>query len=236
MQVHIVQHEVFEAPGIFLDWAESRKHQVSITKLYLGDTLPKQIDNIHLLIVMGGPQSPSTTKDECYYFDANAEITLIQKMISKGKGVLGVCLGAQLLGEALGAPYSHSPEKEIGFFPIRLTQEGQADNLINGWDKLMVGHWHNDMPGLTPSCKILASSEGCPRQIIAYNKLAYGFQCHLELTPPIIKMLIENDVNAFDKKTAHPFVQTPLEITSFNLEKMNESLIQFLDCFSALIP
>ncbi len=50
-----------------------------------------------------------------------------KKCIEANKAIIGVCLGAQLIGEALGAPYEHSPEKEIGSFPITLTEEGKNE-------------------------------------------------------------------------------------------------------------
>jgi GMP synthase (glutamine-hydrolysing) len=55
-----------------------------------------------------------------------------------------------------------------------------------------VGHWHNDMPGLTPNAKIIAFSAGCPRQIIEYSKLVYGLQCHMELTSEVVELLIQH--------------------------------------------
>jgi GMP synthase (glutamine-hydrolysing) len=59
--------------------------------------------------------------------------------------------GAQLIGEALGARFAHSPEKEIGKFPIFMTAESEQNPLFSHFgNKLDVGHWHNDMPGLTP--------------------------------------------------------------------------------------
>jgi len=39
---------------------------------------------------------------------------------------------------------------------------------------LDVGHWHNDMPGLTAECMVLATSEKCPRQIVEYGPVVYG--------------------------------------------------------------
>ncbi|HMR19834.1 MAG TPA: gamma-glutamyl-gamma-aminobutyrate hydrolase family protein, partial [Sphingobacterium sp.] len=131
MNVHFVQHEVFEAPGAYLTWARDRKYNITFSKVYENQPLPHHIDDIDLLIVMGGPQSPDTTKEECPHFDAQAEKALIRKVINSGKAVVGVCLGAQLIGEASGAAYAHSPEKEIGIFPIQLTDDGLQDVKIS---------------------------------------------------------------------------------------------------------
>ena len=177
MKVHFIQHETFEAPAAYLEWAKQRNHTITFSKVYENQALPETAENIDLLIVMGGPQSPATTQKECPHFNAKAEITLIQKCIKSEKAVIGVCLGSQLIGEALGANFEHSPEKEIGVFPIQLTDDGLKDEKINHFgSSLLVGHWHNDMPGLTTDSKILATSTGCPRQIVAYSNLVYGFQ------------------------------------------------------------
>ncbi|MGO4423563.1 hypothetical protein AB4Z54_33975, partial [Streptomyces sp. MCAF7] len=77
MRTHIVVHEAFEAPGAFEDWARSRRHSLSISRVYEGDALPASGQDIDLLIVMGGPQQPSTTVEECPHFDAAAEKALI---------------------------------------------------------------------------------------------------------------------------------------------------------------
>lgn len=230
MNIHFIQHEIFEAPGAYLNWAISRKHNVSFSKVFENMVLPNEIDTIDLLIVMGGPQSPSTTKEECPYFDAQAEINLIKKAIQAGKAIVGACLGAQLIGEALGAAYEHSPEKEIGVLPIALTQDGLNDDKINHFGNLVnVGHWHSDMPGLTANCKILATSNGCPRQIIAYSNIVYGFQCHPEFTPEVVELLIAEDENFLLNNTVHKFVQKPNEIRYFDYNDMNERLYIFLD-------
>jgi GMP synthase (glutamine-hydrolysing) len=234
MNVHFVQHEVFEAPGAYLEWAKDSKHNITFSKIYESQSLPDTADNIDLLIVMGGPQSPDTTKKECPYFDAQAEMSLLQKAVDAGKAVVGVCLGAQLIGEALGAAYDHSPEKEIGVFPVQLTANGLKDEKINHFGStLPVGHWHNDMPGLTPQSKILATSTGCPRQIVAYGDLVYGFQCHMELTPEVAELLIAEEVDFLTNNTTYKYVQQPGEIRSYDFSEMNEKLFQFLDKLAA---
>ncbi len=230
MHIHFIQHEVFEAPGAYLHWAEKRQHQVTFSHVYRQDHLPKEIDSIDFLIVMGGPQSPDSSQTEYHYFDAKSEIALIRQCIIAGKAVVGVCLGAQLIGEALAAPYAHSPEKEIGVFPITLTTEGMNDiKIAHFGNKLQVGHWHNDMPGLTDKSKILAHSAGCPRQIVGYANLVYGFQCHMEFTPEVISLLIDSETDLPLQSQTHQFVQSADEIQGYDYEEMNSKLHVFLD-------
>lgn len=180
MRVHFIVHESFEAPGAYETWATNRGHDVTYSRVYAGGELPADAENIDFLIVMGGPQDPVTTQDECPHFDSKGEQALIASAVQTGKAVIGICLGSQLIGEALGAAFSHSPEKEIGKFPITLTEDGCKDEMFSHFTKtLEVGHWHNDMPGLTPEAKIIAFSEGCPRQIVSYSDRVFGFQCHM---------------------------------------------------------
>ncbi len=234
MNVHFIQHEIFEAPGAYLEWAKQKNHTNTFSKVYENQPLPQKADNIDLLIVMGGPQSPNTTQEECPHFNAKAEMALIQKCIQAGKAVVGVCLGAQLIGQALGAQFERSPEKEIGVFPIQLTEYGLKDEKINHFGStLPVGHWHSDMPGLTTNSKTLATSIGCSRQIVAYSGLVYGFQCHMELTPEVVELLIAEELDFLSNNTTHKFVQKPNEIKGYDYTEMNNKLFTFLDKLAA---
>ncbi len=233
MHIHFVQHETFEAPGAILNWAKEKNYTITFSKVFAHNPLPSTAENIDLLLVMGGPQSPQTTKEECPHFDAQAEIALIQKFIQARKAVVGVCLGAQLIGEALGAKVERSPEKEIGVLPIALTIDGIIDEKVAHFgSSLLVGHWHSDMPGLTAGSKILATSTGCPRQIVRYSNLVYGFQCHMELTPDVVELLIAEEENFLITNTTFRFVQKPDEIRSYDFTEMNDKLFGFLDRLS----
>ena len=225
-------HESFESPASIIIWAKSRRVNVSYTKLFNGDTFPEQC-NFDFLVIMGGPQSPATTPEDCPYFDVQKEITFVKKAIDKNKIVLGICLGAQLIGEALGAKFDHSPNREIGVFPIKLTDDGKQDPIFSGFSEtLMVGHWHGDMPGLTPESKVLAVSEGCSRQIVRYTPLVYGFQCHFEFNMDAIKGMIENNNRELEEYKALPYIQTAEQLTSFDYSEMNKLLFNFLDKLS----
>ncbi len=228
MRIHFIIHEHFEAPGAYGTWARKHRHTITYSRVYLGEPLPQQVEEIDFLIVMGGPQSPATTIEQCAHFDAKGEQAVITKAINAGKVVLGVCLGAQLIGEALGAHYEHSPEREIGKFPIKLTKYANTHPLFENFGSVLeVGHWHNDMPGLTPDSKIIAHSEGCPRQIVAYGDLVFGFQCHMELTKEVVALLIEND--DLSEATNYRFVDYPEVLLNHDYDKMNEKLYEFLD-------
>ncbi|PAO23052.1 type 1 glutamine amidotransferase [Enterobacter roggenkampii] len=234
MHIQFIIHEHFEAPGAYEIWGKSRGCSLSYTRVYQGDSLPEELGNTDLLIIMGGPQSPATTREECPWFDAQAEKALISRAIEAGKTVIGVCLGSQLIGEALGAAFCHSPEKEIGKFPVRLTDAGKANPLFEGFGSVLnVGHWHNDMPGLTPQAKVLAYSEGCPRQIVQYSERVYGFQCHMELTPEVVELLIEHSQNDLRRAGEFRFVETAEKLRSHDYREMNQVLFAFLDKLTA---
>lgn len=230
MRIHFLTHESFEAPGAIETWAKDRGHEVSYTRFYQNDILPENVDGLDYLIIMGGPQSPATTEAESPHFHAKEEIEFIRKAIDAGKLVLGVCLGAQLIGEALGAKYDHSPEREIGVFPITLTGEAKDDPIFSTFpQEFPVGHWHGDMPGLTPESIILAESLGCPRQIVRYSEKVYGFQCHFEFTPEAVEGMIQNNAHELEEYKDLPYIQTADELRKNDYTGMNDLLFKFLD-------
>lgn len=230
MHVHFIIHESFEAPGAYESWAIGKGNHVTYSRVYEGEALPSSVDDIDFLIVMGGPQDPATTPEECPHFDAKAEQAVIASAVRAGKAVIGICLGSELIGEALGASFAHSPEKEIGKFPVSVTQAGQQHELFSHFGHtLEVGHWHNDMPGLTPDATVIAHSEGCPRQIVAYSDLVFGFQCHMELTPEVVELLIAHSEKDLGRAGEYRFVHTPAQLRAHDYREMNQALFTFLD-------
>ena len=232
LSVHIIQHESFESPAAILTWIQEQGHLLSYSRVYQGESLPKNADHFDFLIVMGGPQSPSTTKVACPHFDVKAEVALIQDAIKQKRLVLGVCLGAQLIGEAYGYAYEHSPNREIGVFDVTMTAAAEQDPIFKHFSHTWpVGHWHGDMPGIGPNGVILAQSEGCPRQIVRYAPNVYGFQCHMEFTPEAIEGMIAHCSHELKEYANLPFIQNSVVLRSQNYSGMNQKLFQFLDQF-----
>ncbi|WP_302546053.1 type 1 glutamine amidotransferase [Streptococcus vestibularis] len=232
MNIHFILHEKFEVPGAYLKWAQKRGHHISSTKVYEKEKLPETVDDIDFLIVMGGPQSPDEDRQVFPYYDPKAEIALIQKAIDADIYIVGVCLGAQLLAVAYGGKYEHSPEREIGVFPLTLTEEGLADEHIKDFGStLNTGHWHGDMPGLTDKAVVLATSQGCPRQIVRFSPKHYAFQAHLEFDLEAIDLLIaaDGEEHLCQQNKQLPFVQTPDQLRKNDYSEMNKKLFAFLD-------
>lgn len=230
MHVHFIIHESFESAGAYLPWAETRGHHITWTRVYDSEPVPANADGFDMLVVFGGPQSPRTTLAECPYFDSKAEQHLINQAISAGRIVVGICLGSQLIGEALGASVCQSPEKEIGHYPITLTEAGKQHPLLAHFGSpLTVGHWHNDMPGLTDQATVHATSVGCPRQIVQYGNFVYGFQCHMEFTAEAVEGLIQHSEQELAEAKGKRFIRSKAEMREWDYKEMNEKLWQFLD-------
>ena len=226
MRILCITHADFETPGVIADWAAARGHAFEVVKPYTGETLP-DVTPYDFVIVMGGPQSPLALEDDPYLRD---EIELIQAALEQNKKVLGFCLGAQLIGEALGAKTGRSPEKEVGVYPITLTAEGKKDPLLAGLpESFPVIHWHNDMPGLTAEAVLLATSEGCPRQAVRYRKNVYGFQCHMEITLDGVRTMIEAVPG--DLKPSK-FTQSAEELVEQDYAAINRVMMLILDRLS----
>lgn len=141
MNIHYLQHVPFEDLGMIADWIDENGYHSRVSRLYQGEALPN-VNDIDWLIVMGGPMG---VYDEDQYPWLVDEKRCIERAIAKGRVVLGICLGAQLIANVLGARVYPHTRKEIGWFPITLTREGAQSPLFTELPSpFEVFHWHGD--------------------------------------------------------------------------------------------
>jgi GMP synthase-like glutamine amidotransferase len=161
------------------------------------------------LIVMGGPMG---VYDEAVYPWLADEKIFIKQIIDQNKPVLGICLGAQLIADVLGAEVRSAGNKEIGFFPIIGNPEHE---FSKPWKTGTVFHWHGDTFGIPDGAVHLASSAATKNQAFLFKDNVLALQFHLETTEESLMSLYEN---AKDEIVEAPFIQT-LEATALRLAK-----------------
>lgn len=208
MNIHYLQHVPFEGPGSIADWATMRGHQITITRLYYDEPFPL-VHELDCLIILGGPMG---VYDEDKYPWLEREQQFIAQAISAKKAVLGICLGAQLIAHVLGAKIYPNTYKEIGWFPIHLTEEGQVSRCFQHIPSgLEVFHWHGDTFDLPDGATWTAFSSACQHQAFMYNESVIALQFHLETTPQSANQLI---TNAQHELVDAPFIQRAEAILS----------------------
>ncbi len=175
-KVHVLQHVAFEDPGAITPWLLERGHRVSTTHLYRGEPLPC-VDDVDWLIIMGGPMG---VHDEADLPWLGAEKGFIRACIDNDKTVLGICLGAQLIADVMGAQVRRNEQTEIGWFPVSAVGSHPLAEIFS--ESPVVLHWHGDTFAIPAGAEHLCRSRACENQAFLLGDKVLGLQFHLETT------------------------------------------------------
>ncbi|MHC4266709.1 MAG: type 1 glutamine amidotransferase [Planctomycetota bacterium] len=227
MRLHFLQHVWFEDLAYIKVWAERRNVKISRTAFFSNESLPS-IDNFDWLIVMGGPMGVYDEKEYPWLVD---EKRFIGEAIDKGKKVLGICLGAQLIAAIGGGKVYPNKYTEIGWFNVFKTEHGKTSEFFSCLpDMFEAFHWHGDTFDLPSGAKRLAHSEACINQAFELGQNVIGLQFHLESNAKSIGKLIDN---CGQHLTEQAFVQTSSQIKEKHEDAklINELMSNVLDKF-----
>jgi GMP synthase (glutamine-hydrolysing) len=232
MKIHYLQHVHFEDPANIEQWAKERNYQLSGTKLFQENQLPS-LGEFDWLVVMGGPMN--IYEEEIYPWLA-AEKKFIAQAIAAGKQVLGICLGAQLIAAVLGAKIYGNENKEIGWYPVRISEGVQKLPVFSGLPQTFTAfHWHGDTFELPAGSVRAAHSEGCINQAFAYNDgKVIGLQFHLESSHESVAKLVDN---CGDELVGGKYIQSAAVIQDLdnNWSGIREIMARLLDNIVTLI-
>jgi len=221
VKIHHLQHVPFEGLGSMEAVLKEKGHQLSSTHLYADQTLPS-CDDFDWLIVMGGPMG---VYDEEAYPWLKAEKKFIHDAMDSGKIVLGICLGAQLIADVLGAMVYKNADREIGWFDIKRSAEADGTILSKAIpEQVEVFHWHGDTFDIPEGAVLLAQSEACRNQGFIMADRVLGFQFHLETTLESAGSLIDNCADELDGSS---YVQSKNEILSDPQRFLNINQVMF---------
>jgi len=137
------------------------------------------LDQVAALVVFGGEMNVDETER---YPCLLTQRQLMRRAMDAEVPVLGICLGAQMLARALDARVYPATVRELGFYPVTISAEGQVDPLLSTFSSGdRVFQWHEDTFDLPEGATLLAAGDQVPVQAFRFGRHAWGVQFHFEV-------------------------------------------------------
>ncbi len=173
MQVYAIRHVAFEDLGLLEALLTERGAAITYGDAWAIDGDAARAAD--LVVILGGPISANDTS--AYPF-IETEIVLARERLETGRPLLGICLGAQIIARAMGSSVGPAPKPEIGWAPVRLTEDGRV-SVLRHLDGIPVLHWHGENCKV-PALPSLAETGPCPVQAFQPTDAALALQFHAE--------------------------------------------------------
>lgn len=191
MAVLILKNVFSEGPGTIEEHLLESAIPYTVCELGSGET-PPSLDGYGTVVMLGGPMGVYEMQD---YPHLRIASRLLREAIDREMKVLGVCLGAQLLAQCLGARVYKGHAQEVGWLDIELSADGLKDALMRKlamhpavgdfWKRFKVFQWHGDTFDMPMGAIRLAGSKMYENQAFKYGH-AYAFQFHIEVTEAML--------------------------------------------------
>ncbi len=201
MKFLVIKHVIAEGLGIFEQFCYEAGITVDVVELEKGDEFPS-LEGYSALWVMGGPMNTGDIDD--YPWLAKEKMLIRHAVEDLNLPYMGVCLGAQLLADALDGEVDFMSAPEVGLLPIYLTEAGCSHPLMGGLpETYQVLHWHGqEITGLPTGATVLASSPQCQIQAFAIGDRTFGLQFHSEVTEATVEDWVQIPTYRADLETA----------------------------------
>tara|TARA_R110000782_G_scaffold49668_18_gene108092 strand:- start:1215 stop:1943 length:729 start_codon:yes stop_codon:yes gene_type:complete len=235
-RILVFQHLRIEHPGIFLDFFKEDGIDLHVIELDEGEQIP-DLKAYDALWVMGGPMD---VWEEAKYPWLINEKAAIQKAVNELKmPYVGICLGHQLLADALGGEVGLGTFPEVGVMPIYKTETGkQSPCLKNMPDKMHCLQWHSAEVKTAPAgMDILSYSDKCAIQSLSLGTQVFTMQYHQEIIAPTVsgwsnipayKRALEKSLG---KNAVNKLEQDALE----NMDDFNKTARQLYENWKSII-
>jgi GMP synthase-like glutamine amidotransferase len=213
LKVHYFQHIAGEGFGSCYEFLKQHQAHITATEFFALpidrsldiEALPL-IDDVDLLIIMGGSMS---VNDEANFPWLKVEKRWLRRYLAQGKPAIGLCLGGQLIANALGAAVSRNSEQELGWTTVKKVSNRHLD-CFSIPDELNILQWHSETFEIPKGAIRLAENTACHNQMYQLGRNVLGFQFHPEITQEALALFLENDEEI--TKFKGPYVQDVTEL------------------------
>ncbi|ABD86449.1 type 1 glutamine amidotransferase [Rhodopseudomonas palustris] len=201
MRFLVFQHIDIEHPGIFREFWRADGIAWDAVELDEGDPIP-ELEAYDALVVMGGPMDVWQEVEHPWLVTEKAAIRRFVRELNRP--YLGICLGHQLLADALGGAVALGNTPEVGLGRVELTAAGLQDPLFAGFaNPVETFQWHGaEVTRLPEGAELLAGNAACAVQALRVGSSAYGVQYHVEITEQTVPQWRELPAYAASLDTA----------------------------------
>jgi GMP synthase-like glutamine amidotransferase len=178
----VIQHMEHDHVGRFAEYFAEDGIIPTTVRPFKGEALPS-LSDFDLMFVLGGAQN--TWQDVEFPYLKEEKQAIREWVSARAKPYFGICLGHQLLADAMGGRVGLAEKAEVGVFDVH-TKDGKS--LLAGLPlNMKVMQWHHAEVQVVPEgAKVLAQSDAAAVQALQIGKHAFSTQFHCEFTPQAV--------------------------------------------------
>lgn len=236
MRFLVLQHIGAEHPGILRDFMAADGVRWDAVELDEGDAIPS-LDGYDAMVVMGGPMD--VWEEDAHPWLVPEKAAIAEAVRERELPFLGVCLGHQLLADALGGEVAAMRSPEVGVLDVELTGEGRRDPVLGAAPASFKAlQWHGaEVTRLPPGGAVLARSPVCPVQAFRVGGAAFGIQYHVELTDATVREwgVIPEYAAALERTLGADGLERMQASATAHMGEFNENARRLYDAFMAVV-